>query len=92
VPCAFPDVVRDCAAVLVVVPRSRLRDEIVAQIEADRSAGKPFRRAPRKVWERKDSAVRQCLSTSMGPLPDLQLHLRKRDAEPYFEGLSLLPF
>ncbi len=73
--------------------RERVRDEINEQVEAGQAAGPAFRRVPRKVWDRKDSAVREALlNFYRGCCQICEYGFLKEDGEPYFEALSLIPF
>ncbi len=78
----------------VVAPelrRERTKEEIARTKDEEPQPEQRFARVPRKVWERKDIAVRAFLQEQYdGACQVCTQSFPKRDGEPYFEGLYLV--
>lgn len=71
--------------------RMRIREEIASAEAAEPRLDERFRRVPRKVWEKKEGAVRGFLQAEYrGQCQVCRAAFQRRDGEPYFEGLYLV--
>ncbi|MCZ7535052.1 MAG: hypothetical protein M5T61_03265 [Acidimicrobiia bacterium] len=73
--------------------RHQAQEELRRYISDARRGGRPFKRVPTNVWRKKDSAVRLGLYQEYrGRCQICDDTFPKRNGEPYFEGIALIPF
>lgn len=72
--------------------RSKTRGEIERDLDDEPERGSRYRRVPKRIWENKDSGVKTFLKEQYGGKCQIcDDTFTKRNGEPYFEGLYLIP-
>jgi predicted restriction endonuclease len=71
--------------------RQKTREEIDAARGREPNVNERFSRVPRKIWEAKNSSVREFLKQQyQGRCQICQETFSQRDGQPYFEGVYLV--